>query len=132
MPYCPLQQVTADYPPTLLLHGDRDTYVPYVQSVLMAAALTDAGVAHELITILEGEHGFDAKQDDPQVGAAFVRVLRFLNQHSLSNRPYKREKRSWTQNDSYLAAWPGRGCCHTLYRSVPASIWMRYKRTFAL
>lgn len=80
-PYCPCQQVTSDYPPTLLLHGDSDTDVPYAQSVLMAEALTQGGVPHALITIAEGEHGFDANQDDPQVGAAFDHVLRFLKQY---------------------------------------------------
>ena len=81
VPYCPLQQVTADYPPTLLLHGDHDSDVPYAQSVLMAAALTEAGVAHELITIPGGEHGFDNNPNDPQVGAAFDRVLHFIHQY---------------------------------------------------
>lgn len=80
-PYCPRQQVTSDYPPTLLLHGDRDTDVPYAQSVLMAEALTQGGVSHTLITISAGEHGFDANQADPQVGAAFDHVLRFLQQY---------------------------------------------------
>lgn len=81
VPYCPLHHVTPDYPPTLLLHGDADTDVPYTQSVLMADALAQHGVPHELITIVEGEHGFDTNQDDPQVGAAFARVLHFLNQY---------------------------------------------------
>ena len=47
-PYCPLQHVDADYPPTLLLHGDEDTDVPYEQSTLMAQALRAAEVEHEL------------------------------------------------------------------------------------
>lgn len=81
VPYCPLLHVTPDYPPTLLLHGDCDTDVPYAQSVLMADALAERGVPHELITIRKGEHGFDANQDDPQVSAAFARVLHFLNQY---------------------------------------------------
>lgn len=81
VPYCPVYNVMPDYPPTLLLHGDCDTDVPYAQSVLMADALAAHGVPHELITILQGEHGFDANQDDPQVGAAFTRVLHFLNQY---------------------------------------------------
>ena len=53
-PYCPVQNVIPDYPPTLLLHGDQDTDVPYEQSVLMAAALQQAGVEHELVTIPGG------------------------------------------------------------------------------
>lgn len=81
LPYCPLAQVTADYPPTLLLHGDEDTDVPYEQSVMMAAALANAGVEHGLITIAGGEHVFDWREHDPVVDAAFERVLAFLNRH---------------------------------------------------
>lgn len=81
VPYCPVHNVTADYPPTLLLHGDQDTDVPYAQSVLMAAALARRGLAHELITIPAGEHGFDWDADAPLVRAAFERVLRFLDHY---------------------------------------------------
>jgi len=50
-PFCPIRNVTKDYPPTLLLHGDKDTDVPYEQSVMMAEELARAGVEHELITM---------------------------------------------------------------------------------
>jgi acetyl esterase/lipase len=39
-PYCPARNVTKDYPPTLLIHGTRDTDVPYEQSVEMDKELT--------------------------------------------------------------------------------------------
>ena len=81
LPFCPFAQVTADYPPTLLLHGDKDTDVPYEQSVLMGAALDANDVEHELITIAEGEHVFDWRENDPVVDAAFDRVLEFLDRH---------------------------------------------------
>ena len=77
-PYCPLRNVTRGYPPTLLLHGDRDTDVPYAQSSLMAAELARVGVAHELVTIPGGEHGFDREMQNPIVARAFDRVLSFL------------------------------------------------------
>jgi len=80
-PYCPVHNVDRDYPPTLLLHGDRDTDVPHEQSVMMAQALASAGVEHELITIPGGEHGFDA-QPTPEAGRALRRVLHFLSPHS--------------------------------------------------
>lgn len=80
-PYCPVNLVTADYPPTLLLHGDQDTDVPYAQSVLMAAALARQGVTHELITIPHGDHGFDTDQAATPVKAAFAQVLVFLEKH---------------------------------------------------
>ena len=75
--YCPVRNVDRGYPPTLLLHGDRDTDVPYEQSVLMADALSRAGVAHELVTIPDGDHGFDASRDRPAADA-LARVLAFL------------------------------------------------------
>jgi acetyl esterase/lipase len=58
-PYMPLKNVTAKYPPTFLIHGNTDTDVPYEQSVLMAAELKKHGVAHTLVTIQNGEHGFE-------------------------------------------------------------------------
>ena len=80
-PFCPVQSVAADHPPTLLLHGDEDTDVPYEQSVMMARALADASITHQLLTIPGGAHGFDAAMGDPVVAAAFADVLRFLSQH---------------------------------------------------
>jgi acetyl esterase/lipase len=84
IPYCPLRQVTPDYPPTLLLHGDQDTDVPYQQSVLMAEALRQQGVTHELLTMAGRGHGFDHQGEgvaDPLVAKAFDRVLAYLHQH---------------------------------------------------
>lgn len=79
--FCPMQNVTRDYPPTLLLHGDRDTDVPFEQSAEMARELKRVGVEHELIPISGGGHGFDSKVDDPQTVKAFERVMAFLDKH---------------------------------------------------
>jgi acetyl esterase/lipase len=81
-PYCPVQNVTHDYPPTLLAHGDKDTDVPYEQSVLMDAALSRAGVEHELITLHEAGHGFShAEMEDYQ--SVLNRTISFLTRHLL-------------------------------------------------
>jgi acetyl esterase/lipase len=81
-PYCPVRNVTREYPPTLLLHGDKDTDVPYQLSVMMADALRRGGVEHELITIPNGPHGFDfSPADDPVVSSALDRELAFLKRH---------------------------------------------------
>jgi acetyl esterase/lipase len=81
--YCPIRNVTKEYPPTLLLHGDSDTDVPYEQSVAMAAELKKQGVAHDLISIKNGPHGFDGKgMKDAEVSAAFERVEAFLRKHA--------------------------------------------------
>lgn len=79
VPYCPVQNVTPDYPPTLLLHGDQDTDVPYQQSVLMAEALARHHVPHALITLEGYDHGFDSDMADPTVQEAFTKVLAFLD-----------------------------------------------------
>ncbi len=77
--YCPLRNVDRDYPPTLLLHGDRDTDVPYEQSVLMAAALAKAKVEHELVTIAGGPHGFDWPRNEDSE-RALAKTLAFLRE----------------------------------------------------
>ena len=77
-PMCPVRNITKEYPPTLLLHGDNDTDVPYEQSVLMAKELERQGVQHELITMPGRGHGFDGTMWDPAVAQTFDRVLSFL------------------------------------------------------
>jgi acetyl esterase/lipase len=83
-PFCPVRNVTKDYPPTLLLHGDQDTDVPYEQSVLMDKELERHGVEHRLITMKDRGHGFDGGRkamEDPVVVEAFDQVIAFLNKH---------------------------------------------------
>ncbi len=80
--YEPLCNVTSTYPPTILLHGEKDTDVPFVQSVLMAEALKRHGVDFELITNPKWGHGFDfSGMKDPTIKEAFDRVLTFLDKH---------------------------------------------------
>jgi acetyl esterase/lipase len=77
-PLCPLRNITKEYPPTLLLHGDNDTDVPFEQSVLMAEELERHGIQHELISMPGRGHGFDRAMGDPAIVATFDRVLTFL------------------------------------------------------
>jgi len=55
----PVTQVGASAPPTLLIHGDVDSLVPYSQSTAMEAALRAANVPVKLLTVPGGEHGAD-------------------------------------------------------------------------
>jgi len=48
----------------------------------MASALQAASVPHELITIVNGEHGFDGEMVRPEVADAFGRVRAFLKRHT--------------------------------------------------
>ncbi len=78
----PLRNVTNEYPPTILLHGEVDTDVPFEQSVMMKAALEANDVPNMLISRPYWNHGFDgAGLKDPQVSAAFERVMAFLGEH---------------------------------------------------
>jgi acetyl esterase/lipase len=76
----PLGHVTADAPPFLLIHGDSDGLVPLSQSELLAAALTDAGVRNELVTIRGGDHCFFFAEDqlDGILGMAVDFLVREL------------------------------------------------------
>ena len=73
----PLRNVTADYPPTLLVHGTADTDVPYEQSVLMQEQFRKHRVQHELLTFEGAEHGLGGS-DSPPLGQAYSAALRFL------------------------------------------------------
>jgi dipeptidyl aminopeptidase/acylaminoacyl peptidase len=61
-----------------LIHGTKDTDVPYEQSVLMDKELTRHGVDHELITIADGGHGFGGVKPDV-VAKIHERVVEFVN-----------------------------------------------------
>ncbi len=85
VPFCPIRNVTKKYPPTLLLHGDHDTDVPYEQSVLMAQMLERHQVEHQLITMTNRGHGFDGGRkaaEDPVIAETFDRVVAFLKTHT--------------------------------------------------
>jgi acetyl esterase/lipase len=80
--YEPLRNVTSSYPPTMLLHGESDTDVPFEQSVLMSEAFKLHGVNFEFITNPNWGHAFDnAGMEDSSVHEAFARVVTFLNKY---------------------------------------------------
>ena len=79
-PYCPVQNVTLAYPPTMLIHGDRDTDVPHEQSVRMASELTRVGVTHELITLKGAGHVF-TKADPKELEQAQDKAITFFKRY---------------------------------------------------
>jgi acetyl esterase/lipase len=76
-PYCPVRNVTAAFPPVLLIHGTADTDVPYELSAAMDAELTRQQVPHELITVRGAGHGL-AGGDKKLVADAHERALAFI------------------------------------------------------
>jgi acetyl esterase/lipase len=87
--YEPLNHVTEYYPPTMLLHGKKDTDVPFEQSQLMHKALKQHQVSCEMISDADWGHGFDNSfgggelEDDHKIEQAMARVVRFID-HCLS------------------------------------------------
>jgi len=77
--YCPLKNISGDYPPTVLLHSDQNTDVPYEQSVSMAQELVNKKVIHELIILPQQGHCFDNDIDNSLVKEIFGKMLEFLN-----------------------------------------------------
>jgi acetyl esterase/lipase len=78
--YEPLQNISSEYPPAILLHGESDTDVPFEQSVLMAEAFKNHGVEYEWITNPQWGHVFDLEGlGNTAVGDAFEKVVAFLD-----------------------------------------------------
>jgi acetyl esterase/lipase len=71
----PINYVSADAAPFLLVHGDVDRSVPFHQSEMMEAALRKAGVPVKLIRIEGGDHGptFPGATNPPDYKAEMVK-----------------------------------------------------------
>jgi acetyl esterase/lipase len=80
-PYMAVKNVTSRYPPTLLIHGDKDTDVPFEQSELMAEEFKKHHVEHRLIRLPGGEHGLngaDQKLIDQSIADAATFLEKYL------------------------------------------------------
>ncbi len=58
----PCLHVTEHTPPVFLVHAANDSLVPAGNSLHMASALSEAGIAYELHIFQEGDHGFASGQ----------------------------------------------------------------------
>ena len=65
----PLEHVTADDAPSLLLHGDKDTLVPDKHSREIVAAFKDKGVETDLVIFPGAGHGFGGPDGEKAVAA---------------------------------------------------------------
>lgn len=76
-PFAPIANVNANYPPTFMIHGEKDIDVPPEESEKMAAKLQASNVDHRLIVIKNGGHGFGGA-DPKEVDHAFEESITFL------------------------------------------------------
>jgi acetyl esterase/lipase len=68
----PIAHVSADDPPTLLIHGTADALVDFNNSELMHAALVASRVETDLVVIEGAGHGFRTNEDRAQASNALV------------------------------------------------------------
>jgi len=76
----PITHLTADDPPFLLIHGERDTLVPYEQSQLMYDRLVQTNVPAQLVIVKNAGHSFVAPEGSatPTLGEINQIILEFL------------------------------------------------------
>ena len=60
----PINHVSADDPPTLIIHGDADSLVPMQQAEILIAKLKEAKVPAELVVKKGAGHGWPKLNDD--------------------------------------------------------------------
>lgn len=60
----PINHVTPDDPPTLIIHGDADKLVPIQQAEIIIAKLKEAGVEARLVTKPGAVHGWPGMERD--------------------------------------------------------------------
>jgi len=80
-PYCPIRNITANYPPTMLIHGTADTDVPYSLSKDMDEKLTKASVVHEFTTVEGAGHGLTGLKPEEHSRVA-ARAVAFVKAHT--------------------------------------------------
>jgi acetyl esterase/lipase len=77
LPFMAERNVTPDYPPTFIIHGDADTDVPFDSSQRMADELKKHKVEHKLIRFAGAEHGLPGA-DPKKVAAAYKEAAEFV------------------------------------------------------
>jgi len=72
----PVTYVSADDPPFLLLHGEKDTLVPIEQSEILLAALQSVGVRAQLVRVANANHAF--KPDGGQISPSRQEITQLV------------------------------------------------------
>jgi acetyl esterase/lipase len=80
----PISYVTPAAPPFLLIHGTADAVVPYLQSEVLARALTEAEVPVQLVSVEGADHNFNGHDD---IDGVVRRSVDYLAEALLPVRP---------------------------------------------
>lgn len=81
-PLLPLKNVSAKYPPTVLVHGTADTDVPFEQSQLMVREFEKHDVKYELHAVQGGEHGLGGAKPE-EIAEAYRKAFEFVKRELL-------------------------------------------------
>jgi acetyl esterase/lipase len=79
-PYCPVRNISKNYPPILMVHGTEDTDVPYELSANMAKELKRHKVRHQLITVKGAGHGLSGGAPE-HIAEAHTRAMAFIRSY---------------------------------------------------
>jgi len=78
--FCPVRNVTPEYPPTVLIHGTADDDVPFDESVHMERKLSEIKVKHAFLRVPHGSHCL--WKESPAVKAPiFRKAMDFVDAH---------------------------------------------------
>ena len=77
-PFMPIENVSAKYPPTVLIHGTNDTDVPHEQSERMAQELEHHKVPRLLLSVPNAEHGLGGATPG-DVELAYTKAFAFVD-----------------------------------------------------
>jgi acetyl esterase/lipase len=79
-PYCPVRNISASYPPILMIHGTADTDVPHEKSADMAKELERHKVPHEFVSVANAGHGLSGG-DKQRNADARAKALAFIRKY---------------------------------------------------
>ena len=82
----PVNHVSADDPPTLIIHGDADKLVPIQQAEILVKKLKEAGVEAKLVTKHDAGHGW------PDQAKELPIIADWFDAHLPKGRPSPAEK----------------------------------------
>ena len=69
-------------PATLIVHTYADEVIPYSQATALGAAMTGAGVQHDLFLYEDTTHYLDAYHPTPATHLVYERILAFAKEHT--------------------------------------------------
>lgn len=75
--YSPLQYIKKHSVPTLIFHGTKDGIVPYAQSQRLKETLDNHDVDNKLITVINGDHGFNNISED-RINTLVEQTINFI------------------------------------------------------